>query len=74
MTKEEETKLWINSKNVTVAAQNGKARWDNVFSWKNVFKQLRIQLKSWTKTMEQLVLSMAKRIREKVPAYTGSKP
>lgn len=24
--------------------------------------------------MEQPVLSMAKRIREKVPAYTGSKP
>lgn len=38
MTKEEETKLWINFKNVTVAAQNGKARWDNVFSRKNVFK------------------------------------
>lgn len=37
-------------------------------------KQFRIQLKPWTKTMEQPVLSMAKRIREKVPAYTGSKP
>lgn len=31
-------------------------------------KQLRIQLKPWTKTREQPDLSMAKRTREKVPA------